>query len=370
MAAKLSDDILSIIFLKLPIKSLLRCRSVCKSWRQLLCDPHFVKMHLNHLSQHHHKLLLRNSNCFYSLDYETSHRNAVPRDFPLEITLCKKIWGSCNGLVCVPTLPKTKTSQYQKLVKVVLWNPSTGDYKILPLADPSVNDNQIVGFGYDSSINDYKIVRIIPYYFVKAENEPGKAYCGLQVDMYSLKTNSWKIIRDLPRRDVVRHAPLIFNGEFGGRVSVSMNKSIYWLLGSKIIGFDLKNEKFKELSWPCNMQPDFRKRLKSLSVMGGYLFVHYIELDSKKFVVWKLKENDNGKEEWIKLKIASIGEASISWSPAHNPVSLWTRLLMMLPSADPSIDDLQISGFGFDSFITAYRIVRIITHDFVKVKNE
>ncbi|KAM7462978.1 hypothetical protein LguiA_031099 [Lonicera macranthoides] len=188
----------------------------------------------------------------------------------------------------------------------------TGDYKILPSADPSVNDNQIVGFGYDSSIDDYKIVRIIPYYFVKAENEPGKAYCGLQVDMYSLKTNSWKIIRDLPRRDVVRHAPLIFNGEFRGRVSVSVNKSIYWLLGSKIIGFDLKNEKFKELSWPCNMQPDFHKCLKSLSVMGGYLLVHYIELDSKKFVVWKLKENDNGKEEWIKLKIASIGEAPIS----------------------------------------------------------
>ncbi|KAM7467002.1 hypothetical protein LguiB_014564 [Lonicera macranthoides] len=335
MAAKLSDDILSIIFLKLPIKSLLRCRSVCKSWRQLLCEPHFVKMHLNHISQHHHKLLLRNSDCFYSLDYETSHRNAVPRDFPLEITP----------------------------LKVALWNPSTGDYKILPSADPSVNDNQIVGFGYDSSIDDYKIVRIIPYYFVKAENEPGKAYCGLQVDMYSLKTNSWKIIRDLPRRDVVRHAPLIFNGEFRGRVSVSVNKSIYWLLGSKIIGFDLKNEKFKELSWPCNMQPDFHKCLKSLSVMGGYLlnasksklgwYVQVLRLikashdhgfatgvshlnleppgrfadafdlmhnrmdDNAKLVVWALTKNDGRKEERIKSITAAFQNAKMSWSLVH-----------------------------------------------------
>ena len=242
MASKLSDDTLSTIFLKLPVKSLLRCRCVCKSWRKLLCDPHFVKMHLNHISQHHRKLLLGNSDCFCSLDYETSHRNAVPQGFPLEITPCTKIWGSCNGLVCVALLPETKAGEYEKLVKVALWNPSTADYKMLPSADPSVNDCQIVGFGYDSSIDDYKMVRIIPGYFVKAENEPCRVDCEQRVDMYSLKTNSWKIIRDLPRRDVFRHAPLIFNHEFAGGVSI--NESIYWVLGSKIIGFDLKNEKF------------------------------------------------------------------------------------------------------------------------------
>lgn len=33
------------ILLKLPIEALIRCRYVCKSWRDLLLDPSFTKLH-------------------------------------------------------------------------------------------------------------------------------------------------------------------------------------------------------------------------------------------------------------------------------------------------------------------------------------
>ncbi|KAM7462989.1 hypothetical protein LguiA_031110 [Lonicera macranthoides] len=154
MAVKLSDDILSVIFLKLPVKSIICCRCVCKSWRQLLCDPHFVGAHLNHISQHHDKLLLLTSDCFYSVDYEASHSNAVPRKFLLKnIPPYTRIWGSCNGKLCIAVCRKTKISDDKTLVRLFLWNPATGDYGMLPNADPSVDDLQIVGFGYDSSIS-------------------------------------------------------------------------------------------------------------------------------------------------------------------------------------------------------------------------
>lgn len=47
---KLSDDIFNI-FLNLSVKSILRCKTVCKVWRQLLCDPAFVR--LMHINKHH-----------------------------------------------------------------------------------------------------------------------------------------------------------------------------------------------------------------------------------------------------------------------------------------------------------------------------
>lgn len=282
MAVKLSDDNLYDIFLKLPVKSIIRCRCVCKSWRQLLCDPHFVEAHLNHISQHHSKLLPVTSDCFYSVDYEEgSLSNAVPRKFPLTNIPppYTRIWGSCNGMLCVAVRRKTKVSDDKTLVKLFLWNPATGDYKILPNADPSVDDLQIVGFGYDSSLDDYRIVTIIT-----CDYRP-------RVDMYSLKTNSWKFIRDLPHCDVfnqhnafndydVFNLRKVFSREHRGGGCV--NGSIYWVLSPLIIGFDLNNEKFRVLPWPRYV-PQWT--FKGLLVIGGYLLMHYMH--DGKLLMWE-----------------------------------------------------------------------------------
>ena len=40
-------EIIENILLKLPIKSLIRCKSVCKGWFSLIFDPYFVKTHLH-----------------------------------------------------------------------------------------------------------------------------------------------------------------------------------------------------------------------------------------------------------------------------------------------------------------------------------
>lgn len=41
-----SHDLIVEILLRLPIKSLLRFKCVCKSWLSFISDPHFVKSHL------------------------------------------------------------------------------------------------------------------------------------------------------------------------------------------------------------------------------------------------------------------------------------------------------------------------------------
>ncbi|KAM7526762.1 hypothetical protein LguiA_016664 [Lonicera macranthoides] len=110
MAADLSDDLLHNIFLRLSIKSLLRCKFVCKAWNRILCEPEFIRMHFNYTSrQHPHKLLIRiPGNNFYSVDYEEAISSnadgvdAVKIYFPPKaFSLLPQFLGSCNGLVCI-----------------------------------------------------------------------------------------------------------------------------------------------------------------------------------------------------------------------------------------------------------------------------
>lgn len=88
MAAERFDDILYNILLKLPVKSVLRCRSVCRACRQLLSDPVFERMHVNQHHQSQEKLLLISGiNLLCSLDYfEETQGKAVPRNFPLKVS--------------------------------------------------------------------------------------------------------------------------------------------------------------------------------------------------------------------------------------------------------------------------------------------
>nr|XP_009776547.1 PREDICTED: putative F-box protein At3g10430 [Nicotiana sylvestris] len=52
MACSFPKDAMLQILLRLPVKSLLRFRSVCKSWYNFLKSPHFIKVHLSHQISH------------------------------------------------------------------------------------------------------------------------------------------------------------------------------------------------------------------------------------------------------------------------------------------------------------------------------
>ncbi|KAM7466464.1 hypothetical protein LguiB_014026 [Lonicera macranthoides] len=279
--ANFSDDILFTIFLNLPVKSILRFKVVCKSWCQLLSDPLFIKMHRNRTNQCHqrrHKFLLKSSRqSFYSVDLETSISKTVAKNFSSISISNMEIVGSCNGLLCL-AIPH----------KLVLWNPLTGDYKKLPAVKPLFCSFQTVGFGYDSSIDDYKIVRIV------TRNSEYQAF------MYLLKANSWKIIPHLLKTNYWKttgHQPIDMVCKNYPESGVYLNGFIYWVAYRGIICCDLKNEKLREVPWHHGME---RRLCTGLSMMGGYLVFYQLgpegELD-----VWELKEYQDNKEEWMKL---------------------------------------------------------------------
>ncbi|KAM7461432.1 hypothetical protein LguiA_029553 [Lonicera macranthoides] len=204
------------------------------------------------------KLLLKSSsrNSFYSIDCKETHGVVVRlNSFPLESPHSIRILCSCNGLVCVGVV-----RNHVFLGELTLWNPTTGDYKTLP--DVQFSDHnrlQTIGFGYDSLNDDYKLVRIT--------NCNRLSSCRYRVSLYSLKTNAWKKIREIPDRNVVQFDPHL--GKW------APNGSIYWeaCCQSKIIAFDLKKEKFTELLLPNEIRQE--ESHKHVIELGGYLGVYY-----------------------------------------------------------------------------------------------
>ncbi|GER48395.1 F-box protein [Striga asiatica] len=112
----LSEDVLVEILARLPVKALLRLRSVCKSWKSIIGSPEFRSLHLSS-KRHPSKVLLTTKYpqfpgpCelveWYLLLDNDHHRPADsswlgPLDFPFEYPrfTSPHIVGSVNGLIC------------------------------------------------------------------------------------------------------------------------------------------------------------------------------------------------------------------------------------------------------------------------------
>ncbi|KAM7461796.1 hypothetical protein LguiA_029917 [Lonicera macranthoides] len=190
----------------------------------------------------------------------------------------------------------------------------SSDLNSNPLTSNITKRTKLVGFGYDSSIKDYKLVCVIflPRY---------------QVQVYSLKTNSWKVIEmALLRRIGVSLSD-------GG---IALNGSIHWLVDSGegkfnrwIVGFDLKADKFIEVQFPP-LDPNIYC-VNNLKVDGGCLGVYYSyrkKKDTFQVIMWTM--NNDKKEEWTKLPTITSEEEG-------------TKLL----------------GFGYDSLTDDFKLVMV-----------
>ncbi|KAK4259361.1 hypothetical protein QN277_005705 [Acacia crassicarpa] len=100
-------EIIIEILRRLPVKSLVRFRAVCKDWRNLLKSPSFIKEHYHH-STHKNPLLVfdvYNRNSIYSLLCSLRYeKETVKAERILEMDSLRRVRrliGSSNGLLCV-----------------------------------------------------------------------------------------------------------------------------------------------------------------------------------------------------------------------------------------------------------------------------
>ncbi|KAM7489193.1 hypothetical protein LguiB_026677 [Lonicera macranthoides] len=142
-------EIIEEIFFRLPVKSLLRFKCVCKRWLSTISDPNFHKRESGSVL-----LTNRETHTFYTIDDDdkalVNDAFSVPwsnsQRHPKERVV---ISNSCNGLVLVA---------FGK--SLFLFNPSTRYFvKVLTLDRLEHNHyDTIVGLCYDMHANDYKAV--------------------------------------------------------------------------------------------------------------------------------------------------------------------------------------------------------------------
>ncbi|GFY82461.1 hypothetical protein Acr_02g0007010 [Actinidia rufa] len=281
---ELSLELIFAILLLLPVKSLIRFKSVCKSWLAMISDPQFAKKHLSLLTKDDTidpwRIMIRYpyhdlKSCSLHSIFHEPYGYAVDLDFPLKrLRRDVVIVGSCDGLVCI-------SFSEGQIDILYIWNPSTRESHILPSFGKGLNRGISYGFGYDSSNDDYKVVRVA---FVNGPHE---------VKVYSLRTDSWRRIQDFPN-DLIEYNCMesgqLVNGSLNWASANPSNHS--WV----ITGFDLGEETYREIP-----QPDYGKKVFGLSVRalrGCLCAVCDFAFTIAEF--WVMKEY-GVKESWTKL---------------------------------------------------------------------
>ncbi|KAJ7004332.1 hypothetical protein NC653_009262 [Populus alba x Populus x berolinensis] len=118
------EDMVMDIFLKLPVKSIIRFSCASKFWNSLITSPIFIKNHLSKFKQRKQLFLLRTSNPIVSYSLHLDN-NSLDRYSQLEFPIQNKadlfeIYGSCNGIVCLPS----RFMLINSSKRIIFWNPS------------------------------------------------------------------------------------------------------------------------------------------------------------------------------------------------------------------------------------------------------
>ncbi|KAL6505428.1 hypothetical protein OROHE_022807 [Orobanche hederae] len=200
-----------------------------------------IKSHHNNIK----KLLVvreHNGSTVYSrlsTDQNLPHNNDLYFTFPKHSQFFFPIT-SCNSLLL---------SYIDSDLHVGLWNPTTNEIKALPKPTVSGLPSAIrtyispYGFGYDRASQDYKVIRFVQADEYEVDEHEGFTVPWTEyiVELYSLKTDSWKVI---PYPDL---------GDPLQDYSIHINGFYYWLAAGRpdfILSFDFANEKFSSIPLP------------------------------------------------------------------------------------------------------------------------
>nr|XP_017178132.2 F-box/kelch-repeat protein At3g06240-like [Malus domestica]XP_028950854.1 F-box/kelch-repeat protein At3g06240-like [Malus domestica] len=345
---QLPYEIVEEILLQLPVKSLLRFRSVCKPWLALISDPKFVKSHLLIRSTkqddddddcaHDHdahgkttssraRLLLSSLSLLQSVHVQVlntttidapatatatlpsrgdgegeslaearaetetkaeaagttgvnSTTRVVEAEHEYSVTMRRpvkdmKIVGSCNGLVCLVVDSED----------MMIYNPSTRQVHAAPKLATICGKDYFYGFGYDSRKEDYKIVR--------ATSSSKAGVFATQLDIYSLKTNTWRARSEtLPFYFLFNLVGTLLNGALHWAVRRGKTTDQAYANGDderpfSIVSFDITEETYRQVPLPGDGDKNFS--FYGLGVLGGRLSMLHSPHGSD-YQVWLMNE--------------------------------------------------------------------------------
>ncbi|KAI9126994.1 hypothetical protein K1719_001553 [Acacia pycnantha] len=124
----LPHEIISSILKRLPVKSLLRFRCVCKDWNDLFKTSLFIKEHLHHSSHHRGpSLLLQCGHSTFSM-LDSDKKTLLPPSAP-SVNQPVYIIGSSYGLVCLQHRFQLRIVKIFDYKPAEVYSLSTGSWK-------------------------------------------------------------------------------------------------------------------------------------------------------------------------------------------------------------------------------------------------
>nr|AIK66497.1 S2-locus F-box type-2 protein [Petunia integrifolia subsp. inflata] len=328
---KLPEDVVIYILLRFAVKSLLRFKCISKAWYSLIITKTFVKLYGNRITTTKDEFILcirtfreepeqlKSIASFFSCD-DNNDLNTLAPDVDVSDltsscdTIFNQLIGPCHGLIAL-------TDSFI----IIILNPSTRKYVVLPPSPfgcPKGYHRSIegIGFGFDSIVNDYKVVRLSDVYWDPPTDYPGPR--EPKVDIFDLSIDSW--------RELDLEFPTIY---YLPCSEMYYKEAIHWFIIAEtvvILCFDISTETFRTMKMPgtCTL---FDGPRYGLSVLNEHLtLICYpdpmssIDPTEDLIDIWMMEEY-GASESWI--KIYTIRPVPI---PIESPLAIWKGHLLLL----------------------------------------
>ncbi|KAL3642429.1 hypothetical protein CASFOL_013244 [Castilleja foliolosa] len=190
MANSVLPEVLMLCILtRLPVKTIIRFKSVCKPWFHLFSTPEFKKLHQAQFSSDpkNQSFIVHTfdrqcsepKNQFSIFNIESGQKRPTILDYPFDHAQNNELYivGCCNGLFCIHSIHRGQD-------QIVLWNPAMKLSKTIPLKDLGPSEMRSLGFGYDAIGDDFKVVMILT-------NKDGDPFSVTSTEIYSVNLGSW-----------------------------------------------------------------------------------------------------------------------------------------------------------------------------------
>ncbi|CAN1189398.1 Putative F-box protein At5g52610 [Linum perenne] len=345
------DLLVSEILSRLPAKSLMRCKCVCKAWKSTIeHDSHFINLHHTR-SQAHPRFFIASfppyrcrsgegydESSFFSADlhYNDGGIQAsidtvtrVPKS--MHTDTAQRCLGPVRGLVCL--IDAVFASQ----IRNVCTHQST---PWINSAAATVMYQKLTvwpryQFGYDPNTGKHKVVYVWTGYKFKEDRF---------AEVLTVGDTRWRrVIDDVPQCEIL-----------GCHRSAYVNGCVYWLTGSAVdksqslLAFDIGSEKFRMIPIPSFAScPSPCPCLRVIEMDGCITLILRVEcLESRispELKLWKFRD-DHDKEEWTEEDSIII--------PSCISKNMGDIFFHPIPGKDQMILEIE---YGYGEFVVEIR---------------